>query len=58
VNQTIVESDSFVTDKKSKVTVQRESASSASDESVSDTASGDCKEITDGDDRDTQLKVQ
>jgi hypothetical protein len=40
--------------KKPKVTVHRESASSASDESVSDTASGDWKEITDGDDTKTQ----
>ena len=54
--ETSLESDSSVPDKKPKVTVHRDSASSASEES--DTASGDWKEITDGDDTDTQLKVQ
>ena len=47
--QTSLESDSSVPDKKPEVTVHRDSAS-ASDESESDTASGDWKEITDGDD--------
>ena len=56
--ETSLESDSSVHDKKPKVTVHRDSASSASDESESDTASGDWKEITDGDDTKTQLKVQ
>ena len=35
------------------MTVHRDSASSASDESESDTANGDWKEITDGDDTKT-----
>ena len=50
--ETSLESDSSVPDKKPKVTVHRDSAS-ASDESESDTASGDWKEITDGDDTKT-----
>jgi len=53
-----LDSDSSVPDKKPKVTVHQDSASGASDESESDTASGDWKEITDGDNTDTQLKVQ
>ena len=51
--ETSLESDSSVPDKKPKVTVHRDSASSASDESESDTASGNWKEITDGDDTKT-----
>ena len=56
--KTSLESDSSVPDKKPKVTVHQDSASSESDESESDIASGDWKEITDGDNTDTQLKVQ
>ena len=51
----LLESDSSVPDKRPKVTVHRDSASSASDtsKSESDTASDDWKEITDGDDTKT-----
>ena len=51
--ETSLESDSSVPDKKPKVTVHQDSASSVSDESESDTASCDWKEITDGDDTKT-----
>jgi hypothetical protein len=51
--ETSLESDSSVSDRKPKVTVHRDSASSVSGESEFDTANGDLKEITDCDDTKT-----